>query len=395
MQDLFNDLRATVRRQNSQLAAQMHALPLLAKGGGGGEEGKRGARGRGRGGEKVTTRRSTRMKDKASLRKSSKSSFRGGDMDEDEEEEEEDGSFLKNDRKKRGAGGSDERDLETGGVVDEGEQGGGPGDFMSEYFRQIQVLKKAIQEIGKNLEKMKSLKQEVLSATNPDEERDVSHYLNKLLDATMVMIRKTKDALKAIKESNDLFVRQYPEKISEGRIRFNMHQILSRQLQQITVECQQAETEYKTVIKKRVCRQVQIVYPEASGEEIEELVESGDLSAAMAVKMKVTGTHQSLRNAVADLQDKYRDILRLEQSVAELHQMFMELAFLVEQQGELLDQIQYNVIQAKDYTAQAEKELLQARKNQKSAKKRMCWLSVCILVIIMIVLIPVILTIVK
>ncbi|PFH31900.1 syntaxin protein [Besnoitia besnoiti] len=267
--------------------------------------------------------------------------------------------------------------------------------FMADYFEKIHVLKKALQEISKNLEKMKTLKDEVIVASNPDEERDASHLLNKLLDATMAIIKKTKHALQVIKDENTLFNRTYPEKISEGRIRVNMHQIVARHLQQITVECQQAETEYKAVIKKRICRQVKIVYPEASADEVEQLVESGDLSAATAVKMRITGTHQSLRNAVADLQDKYRDILRLEQSVAELHQMFVELAFLVEQQGELLDQIQYNVTQAKDYTAQAEQDLLQARKNQKSAKQRMCWLSVCILVLIIIVLVPVVLTLVK
>nr|CEL64510.1 TPA: syntaxin protein [Neospora caninum Liverpool] len=275
------------------------------------------------------------------------------------------------------------------------ERGEGAPHFMAEYFEKIHVLRRALQEISKNLEKMKELKRAAVTASNPDEERDASHLLNKLLDATMGMIRKTKSALQVIKEENTLFTRKHPEKISEGRIRFNMHQIVARHLQQITVECQQAETEYKTVIKKRICRQVKIVYPEASAEEVEQLVESGDLSAATAVKMRVTGTHQSLRNAVADLQDKYRDILRLEQSVAELHQMFVELAFLVEQQGELLDQIQYNVTKAKDYTAQAEKELLQARKNQKSAKKRMCWLSVCVLVLVIIILVPVILNVVK
>lgn len=38
---------------------------------------------------------------------------------------------------------------------------------------------------------------------------------------------------------------------------------------------------------------VDAVYPEASGEEVEELVESGDLSAAMAVKMRVTGVRRA------------------------------------------------------------------------------------------------------
>jgi t-SNARE complex subunit (syntaxin) len=36
-------------------------------------------------------------------------------------------------------------------------------------------------------------------------------------------------------------------------------------------------------------------------------------------------------------------VLTLEASIAELHQMFLDFALLVEQQGELLDQIEYQV----------------------------------------------------
>ena len=41
--------------------------------------------------------------------------------------------------------------------------------------------------------------------------------------------------------------------------------------------------------------------------------------------------------------DKYQDVLTLEASVAELHQMFLDFALLTEKQGELLDQIEHQV----------------------------------------------------
>ncbi|CDJ44328.1 hypothetical protein ETH_00034140, partial [Eimeria tenella] len=136
-------------------------------------------------------------------------------------------------------------------------------------------------------------------------------------------------------------------------------------------------------------------YPEVPEEEVETLVDSGELTAMTAIKMRVSGTHQALRNATAGIQDKYRDIRRLEQSVAELHQMFVELSFLVEAQGEMVEQIQYSVQQAKEYTAKAEKELLQARRNQKSAKARMFWITVILIIIAAIVLVPVFVTLLK
>lgn len=75
--------------------------------------------------------------------------------------------------------------------------------------------------------------------------------------------------------------------------------------------------------------------------------------------------------------------------VTELHQMFLDLATLVGAQGELLDQIEYSVNEAKDYAGnrttfswcqtrylvravcseKGEKELVSARQGQRRAKK--------------------------
>ena len=52
--------------------------------------------------------------------------------------------------------------------------------------------------------------------------------------------------------------------------------------------------------------------------------------------------------------DKYQDVLTLEASVAELHQMFLDFALLTEKQGELLDQIEHQVSLIGNYWNQFE-----------------------------------------
>eukprot|EP01070_Trichotokara_eunicae_P002836 Trichotokara_eunicae@DN2956_c0_g1_i1.p1 len=113
-----------------------------------------------------------------------------------------------------------------------------------------------------------------------------------------------------------------------------------------------------------------------------------DVGADAVIRARMQGGHESLKNALDDIQEKYRDIKKLEQSVAELHQMFVDLATLVDAQGELLDQIEFSVNSAKDYTEKAEKDLVTARKYQKTANRRMCWLSVCLVVLALVVMVP-------
>ena len=71
---------------------------------------------------------------------------------------------------------------------------------------------------------------------------------------------------------------------------------------------------------------------------------------------------------------KYQDVLTLEQSVAELHQMFLDFALLTEQQGELLDQIEHNVTGAADYVEEANVETHTAIEYQKKIRKKQCWI---------------------
>ena len=42
------------------------------------------------------------------------------------------------------------------------------------------------------------------------------------------------------------------------------------------------------------------------------------------------GADQAVRNVYRDVADKYQDVLTLEASIAELHQMFLDFSLLVE-----------------------------------------------------------------
>ena len=54
--------------------------------------------------------------------------------------------------------------------------------------------------------------------------------------------------------------------------------------------------------------------------------------------------------------------------------MFLDFALLTEQQGELLDQIEHNVVQATDYVEEANMETHEAIEYQKKVRKKQCWI---------------------
>ena len=89
-----------------------------------------------------------------------------------------------------------------------------------------------------------------------------------------------------------------------------------------------------------------------------------------SVELTQTVPFKMVRTVHAKVAGKYQDVLTLEQSVAELHQMFLDFALLTEQQGELLDQIEFQVKQAGDYVEEANVDVHQAIEYQKSIRKK-------------------------
>jgi hypothetical protein len=82
------------------------------------------------------------------------------------------------------------------------------------------------------------------------------------------------------------------------------------------------------------------------------------------------------RNTYGKVAGKYQDVLTLEASVAELHQMFLDFALLTEQQGELLDQIEFQVTSAADYVEEANEEVVEAIEISKKVRKKQWYVSI-------------------
>ena len=67
--------------------------------------------------------------------------------------------------------------------------------------------------------------------------------------------------------------------------------------------------------------------PTATDEEIEVAVDEGNVQPfqeSILDKKK----HEAAKDAVAYIESKHRDVLRIEQSIQELHQLFLDMAIL-------------------------------------------------------------------
>jgi t-SNARE complex subunit (syntaxin) len=269
-------------------------------------------------------------------------------------------------------------DVELGTVKDdEKNEDEDQDDELKEFFEVVSEIKSGMALIKKNIKAIEESYGQSLVALNVDQKN--SEDLERLIDSTNLAAADLRNKLKEMDQENKKMGNN-TKGTAQYRIRTNMHGTLTRKFLDLMSEYQEVQTKYKNKYRERVERQYKIAKPDATQEEIDEALESGNTQIFQKQILDMQH-HAQAKEALIYIENRHRDIIRLEQSIKQLHQLFLDMAILVEAQGELIDQIEYNVSQSVAYTKQAVKELHKANQLQKKSRKKMCCLIIIFLVI--------------
>lgn len=243
------------------------------------------------------------------------------------------------------------------------------GQFMKQFFSDVETVKRRISSVNEASKTVAEINQKVALAT-AEKEQDLSEQLKPLLTSANKEAQIAKQMLQALREDTErLKTSVNAGKLSaEIRIRENMVSTLTRKFVEVMKEYQNVQQKYKQDIKKKVTRQVQIVKQDATTEEIDAVLKGGGTGALFQNAILAGEANDSITNAFMKAKDKYEDVLTLESSVAELHQMFLDFAMITEQQGEMLDQIEFQVKASSDYVDEGNINMVQAVELQKSLR---------------------------
>ncbi|KAF5840438.1 Qa-SNARE, Sso1/Syntaxin1-type [Dunaliella salina] len=119
-------------------------------------------------------------------------------------------------------------------------------------------------------------------------------------------------------------------------------------------------------------------------EEVDKMIENGEAETIFQKAIMEQGRGRVL-DTLAEIQERHRAIKELEQSLLELHQIFLDMAVLVEAQGEMLDNIEKQVHRSVDYVSTGTNFLSSAKKIQHKTRKLMICCACIILIIVIII----------
>lgn len=94
-------------------------------------------------------------------------------------------------------------------------------------------------------------------------------------------------------------------------------------------------------------------------------------------------------DTLAEIQERHDAVRELERKLLELQQIFLNMAVLVDSQGNMLDNIESQVSSAVDNVQSGNTALQRAKSLQKSSRKRMCIAILILLIIVAIIVVAV------
>jgi len=144
--------------------------------------------------------------------------------------------------------------------------------------------------------------------------------------------------------------------------------VLTQKFRDVMNDYNQVQLGYRQKCKERIQRQLEITGRSVTEGEVEEMLESGNPAVfTQGIMVETAQAKQSL----ADIEARHGDIMKLEKSIRELHDMFIDMAALVQTQGEMIDRIEYNVVQSENFVKAASTDTKKAVKFQSAARRKL------------------------
>ncbi|XP_030628032.1 syntaxin-11-like [Chanos chanos] len=146
---------------------------------------------------------------------------------------------------------------------------------------------------------------------------------------------------------------------------------LSHSFHEVMTNYNAAELEEREKCRERIQRQAEILKKEVTVDQIDQIIQEGGWGA-FSEELQTDG--RSSRWALNQIKERHKELLKLEARLKEVHELFQDMAMLVEEQGAMLNNIEANVVATDDYLGKVNEQFKTAIKYR---KKNPCFQMFC------------------
>ncbi|KAF9956168.1 Plasma membrane t-SNARE, secretory vesicle fusion [Mortierella alpina] len=251
------------------------------------------------------------------------------------------------------------------------------GSDMNAFFSEVTSIQEDITKIEQNISKIEELHDVSLNGVATEEQSSrTNRQLEGITADTTQLSNRTKKRIKDIELAN-LRLANSPD----IQIRRTQAASLKEKFLKTLRRYQSSESEARKKYQGRMERQYKIVKPDASPQEIAQAMES-DNQQIFAQSVLQSTRYGDANRALREVQSRHDDIKKIEKTILELHQLFIDMETLVTEQAEVLNTIEENTQQTEVHLETGNKEVDVAIVNARGARKKK-WICLIITLILL------------
>ncbi|KEG14540.1 putative target SNARE [Trypanosoma grayi] len=209
------------------------------------------------------------------------------------------------------------------------------------------------------------------------EAEELANQINDVAQTTTQSIEAMRKATEKLKETPEM----ESHFIGVIRIEENQRRYMLHRLTEAMEAYQRQQSSVEQRYRSQTERQIKIKYTNPDGSAIDDET-AKELAQEVLANNTSSAIFQQSKDVLAQIIETRNDIYRIEQSMRSLNQLFNDLAFLVHEQGEIMDVILKNIENATRYVEAGRKELKKARKFQKRSRRKLCCIVLLVAAIV-------------
>jgi syntaxin 1B/2/3 len=275
------------------------------------------------------------------------------------------------------------RDVEMGRSTG----GGGGGVNLDKFFEDVEAIKDELRDLETFYRNLQTANEQSKTLHNAKAVKQLRTKMDNDVSASLKKAKFIKVRLESLDRSNAAN-RSLPgcgPGSSSDRTRTSVVNGLRKKLHDQMNLFNDLRGKMASEYRETVQRRYYTVTGENPDENVvDSLISTGESETFLQKAIQQQGRGQVM-DTIMEIQERHDAVKEIEKNLKELHQVFLDMAVLVESQGEQIDDIESHVQRASSFVRGGAQQLQVARKHQKSTRKWACFGIILLLIIILII----------
>ncbi|KAJ8384162.1 hypothetical protein AAFF_G00208640 [Aldrovandia affinis] len=246
------------------------------------------------------------------------------------------------------------------------------------FFQKVREISEGMEALKRKVSDLENKQKMVLGVPLPED--GMKKDLQTLRDEIKTIAGQIQKNLKSVEPKKEEDDGNYVP--IHLRMQRTQHCVLSRQFVELMGRCNAIQAQYRDRNVERIQRQLKITGSNVTDDELDRMLESGQTDV---FTQNILSDAKATKQALNEIESRHDEILKLERSIRDLHDMFQYLAMEVEAQGEMVDRIEANIMHSTNYVEKAVADTHQAAIHQNKARKKKIWIALCCCILLIIV----------